>query len=153
MGWLSDAYSWVDANIAGGMLPGGVDVTKPGATIAGVIPTPFYGIQPAAAPVAPVAAGSGMFASGGAATQAAQGMTVVAPSGGACAPRGKLVTAVAKVLENGQVIPLRMMPGTPVAMSSDLAAVRRSKAALKRLSKLFPSKGRSSNRASKKNCR
>jgi len=143
MSWLGDAYQWVDANLAGGLLPGGHEVSDPGATIAGVVPTPFVGIQPAAAPAA-APAGAGMF--GGAAGQAAMGLPVAASA--APRSRGKLVTAVARMNPDGSITPVKMLPGSPVAMSSDLAAVRRVKSAKKRIKKMLPD--RRSNRCSKR---
>ncbi len=134
MGFLADAYKWVDANITGGLLPGGHPVTAPGATIAGVVPTPFVGVQPAAA-VAPAAAAPAVF--GGAAQQAAFGMPTTAPTG-AVMPRGKLVTAVARVMPNGAVVPVRMMPGRSLVTTADLATVKRVKKTHKLLSRAFP---------------
>ncbi len=134
MGFLSDAYKWVDANLAGGLLPGGHSIGDPGATIAGVLPTPFVGIQPAAAPAA-APAQAGLF--GGAAQQAAMGMPVIAPRG-PVQPRGRVVTATARVLENGQVIPMRMMPGRCIVTTADLSTVKRVKKAHKLLSRAFP---------------
>jgi len=143
MSWLGDAYRWVDANLAGGLLPGGQDVSQPGSTIAGIIPTPFVGIQPAA-PAAigsPALAGGGLFG-GGAVQQAAQGIAVSAPRPVAAnfgRGRGRTVTAVATVFADGTVVPRKMMPGSPVAMSSDISAVKRLKSAKKRILKVVPS--------------
>ncbi len=144
MGWLDDAYTWVDANLLGGLLPGGHEITAPGATIGGIIPTPFVGVQPAPAPAqigAPQLAGGGLFA-GGLVQQAAAGMRVTAPRANgvlSARGRGRTVTAVATVYEDGTIVPRRMLPGSPVAMSSDLAAVRRLKAAKARICKAVPS--------------
>ena len=134
MGALADAYRWLDANVTGGLLPGGHPLMEPGATIAGVLPTPFVGIQPAAQPAAP--AGGGMFG-GGAVQQAAMGMPVMAPRPAAM-PRGKTVTAVARVMPNGAVVPVRMMPGRCIVTTADLATVKRVKKAKKILDRAFP---------------
>ena len=153
MSWLGDAYRWVDANLAGGLLPGGQDVTQPGSTIAGVIPTPFVGIQPAAQPApaqigSPALAEGGLF-SGGVVQQAAQGITQIARPVGAVVGRGRgrTLTAVATVFPDGTVVPRKMMAGSPVAMSSDISAVKRLKTAKKRILKVVPSL-----RASKGKC-
>lgn len=143
MGFLADAYKWVDANLLGGVLPGGHPISAPGATIGGVVPTPFVGIQPAAAPApfvaapAPFVGAPTLFGGGGAVQQAAMGMPVVAPRPAAM-PRGRTVTAVARVLPNGQVIPVRMMPGRCIVTTADLQTVKRVKKAMKLLNRSFP---------------
>ena len=135
MSWLSDAYTWIDANIMGGVLPGGHEVTAPGATIGGVIPTPFYGVQPAngAAPGAPA---GGMFGAGAAVT-AAQGMPTTFP-GRPSAPRGRSVTATATVYPDGSILPQRMVPGRVIVTTEDLQTVKRVKKAKRLLDRAFP---------------
>lgn len=126
-------YDWIDANIAGGLLPGGHPISEPGATIGGVIPTPFVGVQPAAPTPTPqvptiVAPGAGgIIPAGGIAMPGALG-----------APRGRLQTLVARVLPSGQVIPVRAFPGQPALMSSDMTAAKRVKRVMKAAAKLFP---------------
>lgn len=148
MGWLSDAYDWVDTNIAQGALPGGTPLLAKDTLLGGGV----QGVLAAPAPAqigAPQLAGGGLFG-GGAALQAAQGIAVRAPApNGAIAARGRgrTVTAVATVYEDGTIIPRRMLPGSPVAMSSDISAVKRLKTAKKRLNKAIPSL-----RASKGKC-
>lgn len=145
MGWLTDAYDWVDRELASGLLPGGVSVgesTSPLALLTGgpsaALPAT---VQPTLSIGAPGLAGGGIFA-GGVVQQAAAGFTIRAPRpNGAIAARGRgrAVTVVATVFEDGTIVPRRMMPGSPVAMSSDLAAVRRLKSAKKRICKAVPS--------------
>ncbi len=140
MGLLADAWTWFDANVAGGLLPGGHPVLEPGATLGGVIPTPFVGIQPQA-PVAPGVVQppvAGFPAMGGqAAMRAAMGMPVAAamPPG---APRGKTITAEARVFPDGTIIPVRMRPGRPLVMSTDLQIVKRMKKVSRKLARAFP---------------
>ena len=139
MGLAADAWAWIDSNLAGGLLPGGVDVTEPGSTIAGVVPTPFFGLQPpaqAAAAAATPAAAMMAGAAGPAALQAAMGMPVTARVNGA--PRGRIVTAVARVMPNGTMIPVRMLPGRPLVTSADLATVKRVKKTARKLARAFP---------------
>ena len=135
MGALADAWRWADANLFGGLLPGGHEVSAPGATIAGVIPTPFVGVQPAAQPAANGAGVPALF--GGAAQSAAMGMPTSAPRG-PYQPRGKTVTGVARVMPDGSVVPVRMMPGLCIVTTADLATVKRVKKAHKLLARAFP---------------
>lgn len=146
MGFLSDAYTWIDANLAGGILPGGHEITAPGATIGGVIPTPFVGIQPAAPAPAPVAAQVPQVP-----TITAAGLPVgVARPGALAAPlglppglaRGRLQTLVARMMPDGTVIPVRTYPGRPALMSSDITAAKRVRRIGKMVNKLFPSRTR-----------
>ncbi len=143
MGFLSDAYTWIDANIAGGVLPGGHEITAPGATIGGVVPTPFYGIQPAAPAPAPVVPQVPTLQPGG--------LPVPVPRPGALAaplalppgmPRGRLQTLVARMMPDGTVIPVRTYPGRPALMSSDVTAAKRVRRIGKMVNKLFPSRAR-----------
>lgn len=133
-------YDWIDANIAGGLLPGGHPLGEAGATIGGVIPTPFVGIQPAAPTPTPqlpaVVSPAGVPA----------GLGGVLPAGGVAmpgmpaAPRGRLQTLVARVMPGGQVIPVRAFPGRPALMSSDITAAKRVKRVMKLAAKLFPTR-------------
>ena len=132
MSTLGDLYSWVDKNVAGGYLPGGAPTSAQATATA---------TQRLAAQLAPQGAAGAAYPAtvfgGGAALSAAAGMPVSAgaATGGA---RGRTVTAIATVLPNGQIIPRRMLPGSPVAMSSDLSAVRRLKRARTRINRMFP---------------
>ncbi len=145
MSWLSDAYDWVDTQLASGLLPGGVSPQQSASPL-GLLASQLPVVQaPAAQPTiaigAPGLASGGLFA-GGVVQQAASGFAVTAPRpNGAVAARGRgrTVTAVATVYEDGSIVPRRMMPGSPVAMSSDLAAVRRLKSAKARICKAVPS--------------
>ncbi len=132
-------YDWIDANIAGGLLPGGHPLGEAGATIGGVIPTPFVGVQPAA-PTPTPQVGAQVPAVIGA------GLGGILPAGGVAmpgvpaAPRGRLQTLVARVLPGGQVIPVRAFPGRPALMSSDITAAKRVKRVLKIAGRLFPTR-------------
>lgn len=136
MGILADAYKWIDANLAGGLLPGGHPVAEPGATIGGVIPTPFVGIQPAATPTAAAAPGAMQVFGGGAAAQAALGFPVTAPR--MMMPRGRSIIAEASLMPDGTIMPRRMLPGRVVVTSADLKTVKRMKRAQGALNRAFP---------------
>ena len=146
MGLLDDAFEWVDRNVFGGILPGGFTggVGLPGAglveRVAGQfapgpqLPSGFVPTPQAAVPIVPQV-GGGLFA-GPAAAQAAAGMPVVAAMP-AAAPRGKLITATARVV-NGQIIPIRMVPGRSLVTTEDLRTVKRVRKTMRLLNRAFP---------------
>lgn len=143
MGLLSDAYTWIDRNLAGGILPGGftggIGLPLAGAVerVAGQFaPGPQLPQTPTGLPLVPTAvAAPGLFA-GGAAFQAAAGMPVVAPRA-AAAPRGKIITATARIV-NGQIIPVKMVPGRALVTTEDLRTVKRVRKTLRLLDRAFP---------------
>ena len=144
MGFLEDAYEWVDERL-GGILPGGyvpggrtleeqqvaqaqAQAQLPAARAAlqqplvPVAPAPLAGFAPTGLPVAP---------------------GVVAPAGA----RGRLMTLVARVMPTGQIIPVRQYPGSPALMSSDITAAKRVKRVASQAAKLFPKRGRAGSKS------
>lgn len=142
MSLLGDAYAWFDRNVAGGFLPGGeTQLGLPGAGLVERVAGQFApgeqlpsGFQ-RPAQVAAVAPG-GIFG-GGAAVQAASGMTVVAPRA-AAAPRGRTITATATVLPDGTIIPRRMVPGRSLITTEDVRTIKRMKKVSRLLGRAFP---------------
>ncbi len=140
MGFLEDAYEWVDEKL-GGVLPGGyvpggrtleeqqlaqtqAQVQLPAARAALAAPQaqPLAGFAPGAFPVG------------------APG--VPAPAGA----RGRLMTLVARIMPNGQIIPVGQFPGRPTLMSSDITAAKRVKRVAGQAAKLFPRRSRSASK-------
>lgn len=72
----------------------------------------------------------------GAAAPGTIGIPGTVPAGGRV--RGRIMTAVARVMPNGQSIPISVRPGRPVVMSTDVSAAKRLKRVQKLCRKLFP---------------
>lgn len=132
MGILSDAYAWVDRNIAGGFLPGGeTALGVPGAGL----------IERAAGQLAPGPQLPSGFR--------APAVVPAAPLGPVGAPTlraatGRLQTLVARQMPDGSIQPVRTMPGQPVLMSSDFTAARRVCRVGAKIKKMFPTARRTS---------
>lgn len=103
MGFDADAEKWIEENLGAGGIAG---AAERGAAIE------------AAGGGAVVAAGE----AGGAALSAALGLptTFAQPR----APTGKIITAVGRRMPNGNVIPIAMLPGRPVVMSTHIAVAK-----------------------------
>ncbi|MCK4960309.1 MAG: hypothetical protein KAT00_12935 [Planctomycetes bacterium] len=134
MGFLEDAYEWVDEKL-GGILPGGF--VPEGRTLEEqqLAQTQAEIALPAARQqLAAVQAGAPAAVSPFAAGAFPAGVAVQAPAGA----RGRLMTLVARVMPNGQIIPVRQYPGRPALMSSDMTAAKRVKRVGQQAARLFP---------------
>ena len=143
MGFLERAYEWVDERL-GGVLPGGY--VPAGRTIEeqqlaqaqaeAQLPAARAQLAAVQAGAPAVIAPAGFPALGG----------IVQPGGvpAVAAPRGRIVTLVARIMPGGQIVPIRQYQGRPALMSSDMTAARRVKRIGQQVAKMFPKRRRAS---------
>ncbi len=62
------------------------------------------------------------------------GVSAVGPA----APRGRLVTMIARAMPDGTMVPVKAVPGGVSLFARDLSAVRRVKSVMRRLGRFFP---------------